>query len=58
MWLLCQTDLQVGKSVYYLVPVVGHPTSQQAALGKSRIPDIGSDHQVWAYAWESRYIGT
>lgn len=25
IWLLCQTDLQVGKSVYYLVPVVGHP---------------------------------
>lgn len=44
MWLLCQTDLQVGKSVYYLVPVVGHPTSQQSALGKSRIPDIGNDH--------------
>lgn len=56
MWLLCQIGLQVGKSVYYLVPVVGHPTSQQAAFPSRTFLISAIHHQIWVYAWVGKYI--
>ena len=38
IWLLCQRNLQRGKSVYYLVPVVGRPpvSRQHSPVAHSR----------------------